>query len=212
MNELKNILLGLDDHHTVQIENHQRVHQEVLTPLRELQQRAEKAGFEFLVCSGFRSFQRQCEIWNRKVKESSFSSESETIHSILRWSALPGLSRHHWGTDFDVIDKKGLAPHYQVKLTPDEFELGGPFHELHEWLDTEMEMLGFFRPYKSDRGGVSPERWHLSYAPLAQKYLAVLKMEDVQEEIEKSSLLLKKKVLSELPLIMNRYTLNIDIP
>ena len=29
------------------------------------------------------------------------------------------------------------------------------------------ESYGFFRPYARDRGGVAPERWHLSYAPLA---------------------------------------------
>lgn len=206
------ILLGLTDHHTVIFDNQQHIHREVVESLKELQSKARLEGFELTVCSGFRSFQRQCEIWNRKAKESNKKTESETIHSILRWSALPGLSRHHWGTDFDVIDKKGMAPHYQVKLVPEEFELGGPFGELHAWLDSEMGNLGFFRPYQSDRGGVSPERWHLSYAPLSQKYLGQLNLEKVEEAIEKSDLLLKAQVLTELPEIFDRYTLNIDLP
>lgn len=206
------ILLGLTESHTIIFDNQQRVHREVIEPLKELQLRARQAGFELMVCSGFRSFQRQSEIWNRKVKESSHKIESEIIHSILRWSALPGLSRHHWGTDFDVIDKKGLVPDYQVKLVPEEFELGGPFGKLHAWLDSEMGNLGFFRPYQSDRGGVSPERWHLSYAPLSQQYLGQLKLEKVQEAVEKSDLLLKTQVLTELPEVFNRYTLSIDLP
>lgn len=208
----EDILLGITDDHTVTFDNQQRVHQEVVGPLKEIQSRAQKAGFEFWVCSGFRSFQRQTEIWNRKVKESVGKSESEIIHTLLRWSALPGLSRHHWGTDFDVIDKKGLAPGYQVKLIPEEFELGGPFGGLHQWLDSEMGALGFFRPYQKDRGGVSPERWHLSYAPLSQKFLNAFDLEKVKEAIENSEMLLKEQVLSELSDIFNRYTLNIDSP
>ena len=95
----------------------------------------------------------------------------EIFEAILRWSALPGASRHHWGTDFDVIDGKRLSPEMKVALVPEEFAPGGPFCELHDWLDKNMEGFGFYRPYQTDRGGVSPERWHLSYAPLAKDYL-----------------------------------------
>ncbi|MCZ8486094.1 D-alanyl-D-alanine carboxypeptidase family protein [Vibrio lentus] len=31
------------------------------------------------------------------------SSEQQKLSAILRWSALPGASRHHWGCDFDVF-------------------------------------------------------------------------------------------------------------
>ena len=30
--------------------------------------------------------------------------ETERLHAILHWSALPGTSRHHWGTDLDIYD------------------------------------------------------------------------------------------------------------
>ena len=32
------------------------------------------------------------------------------IETILLWSALPGGSRHHWGTDVDVFDAAAVAP------------------------------------------------------------------------------------------------------
>ena len=32
-----------------------------------------------------------------------------------------------------------------------------------------MHAFGFFRPYTTDRGGVAPEPWHLSYAPVAAR-------------------------------------------
>ena len=41
---------------------------------------------------------------------------------------------------------------------------------MHAWLDGQMaagRSHGFFRPYQKDHGGIAPERWHLSYAPLA---------------------------------------------
>jgi len=40
---------------------------------------------------------------------------SEKIASILRWSALPGTSRHHWGTDLDIIDAKALTAEMKVQ-------------------------------------------------------------------------------------------------
>ena len=52
---------------------------------------------------------------------------SELLESILRWSALPGFSRHHWGTDFDIYDKSTLPHGYQVQLVPEEYQKRGPF-------------------------------------------------------------------------------------
>ena len=37
-------------------------------------------------------------------------SPAERIEAILRWSALPGASRHHWGTDLDLIDAHAIQP------------------------------------------------------------------------------------------------------
>ncbi|NIM47861.1 MAG: D-alanyl-D-alanine carboxypeptidase family protein, partial [Gemmatimonadales bacterium] len=86
----------------------------------------------------------------------------------LRWSALPGASRHHWGTDLDVYDLAARPEGYEVELIPEEVDAGGMFGPLHEWLDGRIAAdaaFGFFRPYERDRQGVAPERWHLSYAP-----------------------------------------------
>ena len=99
----------------------------------------------------------------------SLSAEQQ-LHAILRFSAIPGTSRHHWGTDLDVFDAAALPQDYQLQLSPQEVAPGGMFDPLHCWLDQRMaagEVHGFFRPYGQDRGGVAPERWHLSYAPMA---------------------------------------------
>ncbi|MFM8268809.1 MAG: M15 family metallopeptidase [Pseudomonadota bacterium] len=211
LTSLEEILTGKTEAHTVVLKSSVRIHKDAQKPLLEMAREAQKEGFEIEVCSGFRSFDRQIEIWNRKAGADPQLTPSEKIASILRWSALPGTSRHHWGTDLDIIDARALKPEMKVQLVPEEFESGGPFCKLHDWLDTHMESFGFYRPYQTDRGGVSPERWHLSYFPLAEKYLSCLSEDLVRKVLSQSSLLLKEDVLSILSEVFTKYVKNVDL-
>jgi len=79
---------------------------------------------------------------------------------------LPGLSRHHWGTDFDVWDAAAVPEDYSLGLVTAEYLSGGPFHHLNTWLserEARNQSEDFFRPYATDRGGVAPEPWHISH-------------------------------------------------
>lgn len=89
--------------------------------------------------------------------------------AILHWSALPGASRHHWGTDLDIFDPDLLPAGARLQLTPEEYLPGGYFAPLTRWLDRHLADYGFFRPYAHDRGGVAVEPWHISYRPLADR-------------------------------------------
>lgn len=160
-----------------------QIHRHVLPHFQALQQEAKKAGFDIAVISGYRSFERQLAIWNAKAKGLrpllsstgqvlAFESLSkpDLLEVIMRWSALPSASRHHWGTDIDIVDTRAMPDGYQVQLTTQECVGDGLFAPMHDWLDEKIangEAYGFFRPYDCDRGGVAPERWHLSYAPLS---------------------------------------------
>ena len=55
------------------------------------------------------------------------------------FSALPGASRHHWGTDIDVYDANAVSSDYVVQLSLKEVGSGGVFDSLHKWLDLLME-------------------------------------------------------------------------
>ncbi len=201
------------------------IHSGVTSALAELERRAAGAGFSLSVVSGFRDFESQLRIWNLKARgqrqlldargqplEFAKLSPQQIVFAILRWSALPGGSRHHWGTDLDVIDARTVPPGYQVQLTPAEVEPGGIFGPLHDWLDENMDELGFFRPYREDLGGVSPERWHLSFAPLAESYLEALTLELLESVIEAADMELKDVVLDELETIYDRYVNGISPP
>ena len=67
----------------------------------------------------------------------------------------------------------------------------------------------FFRPYDKDRGGVSPERWHVSYRPVATKYLIGLTPDVVKAALEEAEIELKDVVLKQLSEIFAKYIRNI---
>jgi LAS superfamily LD-carboxypeptidase LdcB len=146
--------------------------------------------------------------------EFSKLSPIEIAMAILRWSALPGCSRHHWGTDIDVFDGKTQASE-EVKLVPSETSGNGPSARLHDWLDSRISTntsFGFYRPYATDRGGVSPERWHLSYHALSRRYLESFTFSIFKKNIDESDMLLKNILLENADEIYQRFFLNVDIP
>ncbi|MEM7822963.1 MAG: D-alanyl-D-alanine carboxypeptidase family protein [Candidatus Aenigmatarchaeota archaeon] len=68
---------------------------------------AEKDGIGISPVSVYRSFSAQMNIWNKKYMALSLEPEKR-IRQIIRYTAIPGTSRHHWGTDADLIDAKNL--------------------------------------------------------------------------------------------------------
>ena len=164
------------------------------TAFREMQKAAEKDGIDLKIASSYRDFQRQLKIWNAKYDgerpvldwrnrpvDISRLTGVELVCAILFWSALPGTSRHHFGTDFDVYAPK-LAPEgYQLKLETEEYGKGGVYHQLTGWLDANMEKFGFFRPFTDDaKVTVGTELWHISYRKTATE-LAKIQQESKED-------------------------------
>lgn len=203
-----------------------RVNREVVQPFLQLQEEAKEVGSDLRILSGFRSFEEQLSIWNRKavgqraVLDSdavplniAMLSDKQLVFAILRWSALPGASRHHWGTDLDVFDAAAKPDGYEIELIPEEVNPGGMFGPLHQWLDERMvagTAFGFFRPYDRDRLGVAPERWHLSHAPVSAGYFSELTTDVLRETIQQADIELKDVVLEHLEEIYERFVVNIN--
>jgi LAS superfamily LD-carboxypeptidase LdcB len=191
----------------------------------EMRADAREAGFDLVPVSTFRDFRTQLRIWNQKftghkplydidgrIREFAKLSASEIIDCILNWSALPGGSRHHWGTEIDVIDAAATPPGYAAKLLPEEVSEGGLFFPLHVWLDENISKYGFFRPYKRYIGGMYPEPWHLSYAPLSTPAVAQISVDLLAAAIEESDILAKDLVLERIPVIYQEHILNFVAP
>jgi len=201
------------------------LHPEAAQALRALHDAAALAGMDLAVVSGFRDFARQCDIWNAKftgarplldragaVLDVRTMQGPAIVEAILAWSALPGASRHHWGTDVDVIDRAAPPVDAPVRLEPDEYATGGRFARLHAWLLQHSERYGFYHPYDQPRGGVQPEPWHLSYAPLAHAALAALTLEVLQSALESCELAGRELVYAQLPSIHARYVRAVAMP
>jgi LAS superfamily LD-carboxypeptidase LdcB len=224
LNELE--LTGRARTHVVQHDDlGAAMHPQAVAPFLEMKADAARAGIDIAITSGFRDFEAQERIWNLKwrgerplydargePRDHSALAPSELIEAILCWSALPGASRHHWGTEVDVVDRAAVPPEYRIRLVPSEAAPGGPFHPLHCWLDANMPRYGFFRPYRTFRGGVRPEAWHLSFATVAEPALAALTPDLLREAIAASGMLGKELLLDQIPVLHARFVANVDAP
>jgi LAS superfamily LD-carboxypeptidase LdcB len=186
---------------------------------------AARAGLALTVLSAFRDFERQLLLWNEKFRglrpvldrdarplDVSQMGEQEIVRAILLWSALPGASRHHWGTEIDVIDQRAQDADRPPRLLSAEFAPSGPYGRLDDWLSKHAARFGFFRPYDQDRGGVQPEPWHLSYAPVAQEALAALTPQVLADALTGVSIEGSAVIARELLAIHTRYVCAIAQP
>ncbi len=214
-------LFGLNDLHLVAFaEQGAKVHPQLVPALSSLMQKGADAGFDMQIASGFRSFERQLLIWNNKAYglrpvldqfeqsvDLNLLNDDEKVFAILRWSALPGASRHHWGTDIDVYDASRMPADYQLQLTLDETQDDGCCADFHLWLTQELQQSAhdFFRPYVTGVGSISPEPWHLSYAPLARLFATQFTEDSLRKKIEETDIALKDSILKNLSEIFNNY-------
>jgi LAS superfamily LD-carboxypeptidase LdcB len=224
MNEME--LTGRARTHVVQRDNlRAALQRDTLEAFLAMREAAAQAGITLSVFSSFRDFDAQLSIWNRKfrgerplfardgtLRAHTQLSGEELLDAILAWSALPGASRHHWGTDLDVYDERAIPAGYRVQLLPGEYAADGVFAALTDWLDENLERFGFFRPYDADRGGVLPEPWHLSHAPVARTAASLLTPEIIERALIGTNLLGLDLVLERLPGLYRRYVTNVAAP
>ena len=201
------------------------LHAQASTPFLSLRRAAAQAGFDLAPQSAYRDFDRQLRIWNAKFNGEAAVNDasgrpiaalalppSERIDAILRWSALPGASRHHWGTDLDLIDRAAIPPGYRVQLIAQEYAPPGPFGPLAAWLEANAARFGFFRPYRGVLSGVQPEPWHFSFAPLAEPARRALSVAELRDALRGAPLAGGDLVLERLEELHERYVTRIDWP
>lgn len=217
-------LTGKNQDHLVEVLFGQKyflVHQQVSEDLLTLRESAARAGFNLNIASGFRDFERQRTIWNNKMAghtaildsdsqplQHERLSECQKVFAILRWSALPGASRHHWGCEFDVFDRDSLPQDAQLQLEPWEY-LTGHQANFYQWLKDNLAQHGFFFPYAQDNGGVAPEPWHISHHAISTQCQQQLTLEALKQQLMLSPVLGQETVLLQLEKIYNQYITNI---
>lgn len=194
----------------------------IIKDFSALQADATRNGFLLSLTSSFRSFEQQLSIWNRKyngqrpildddnqVRRPQDMTSNEIIHAILRWSALPGASRHHWGTDMDVYCRRSLPSGTNIMLEPWEYFTGHQ-KEFYQWLQQALPQFGFFFPYAQDLGGVGIEPWHISHQSTATPLLATLTSALLSEVIQNCDICGKAELLDNIDSIYRNYVININ--
>ena len=187
------IAFGLSKEHLVSITPDLWAEGETAGAFQVLRRRAAEGGLDLRIASAFRDYDRQVRIINDKwsgdrpvidgdgrLLDRARYDDDEWLNAILRFSALPGTSRHHWGTDLDIWDASATGEHYRPLLSPPEYEPPGPFFGMTQWLDELIaadDAEGFYKPYAVDRGGIAPEAWHVSYRPSALIYQDIVSAE-----------------------------------
>jgi D-alanyl-D-alanine carboxypeptidase len=149
------------------------MHREAWEAYAHMREAARKENVILTIVSAFRSFSDQKSIWENKWngntlvsgKNLSLTHKEPRARAleILKYSSMPGTSRHHWGTDLDLNS-----------LNNDYFR-EGVGKKVYDWLTLHAGEFGFcqvYSPLGTDRpGGYNEERWHWSYLPVSSKYL-----------------------------------------
>ena len=211
---------GLDSSHLVNYQGHQ-LEQDTATALTLMREAAKHHGIDIAICSAHRSFEKQLQIWNSKARGKRTllnidsqpesiqdKSDKELVNLILLWSALPGTSRHHWGTDVDLYDANAIALK-QLALVSVEYQDNGPCAPLHAWLVNHAHEFGFYFPFQLGLSGVSPEPWHLSYFPVANLLLNSFDLDKITSVLKEADIELKDELMTRLPDIINEYVLKV---
>lgn len=148
-------------------------------------------GIDIKVVSSYRDYERQREIFERKyitITEEGMEP-LEAVDQIVEYSTIPGTSRHHWGTDADLVDGSKRAE--GDLLVPEKFQEGGPFADFKNWMDAHSEEYGFYLVYTDTpkRRGFKYEPWHYSYAPLSIPMLTTFRKMNILKILEKDDFL-----------------------
>jgi LAS superfamily LD-carboxypeptidase LdcB len=177
---------------------HMYIQEEVLDSFIVMYNSAKSDGIDLKIVSATRSFYRQKEIWEDKWEKYKNMSEYNRVLEILKYSSMPGTSRHHWGTDIDINS-----------FSVEYFKSGNGLKE-YLWLDKNAIKFGFCQPYKykdiGKRTGYEDEPWHWSYSPLSKEYLQLYKTHISYEDINGFE---GCNIAKEIDII-NNYVLGID--
>jgi D-alanyl-D-alanine carboxypeptidase len=148
------------------------LHAEALAAFTDMYAAAKKDGVNLKIVSAFRNFNRQKSIWEAKWngqrllegKEKAnevYPDPAQRALAILRYSSMPGSSRHHWGTDLDL------------NRLNNEYFASGEGKKTYDWLKANASTYNFCQPYTAlgDKRphGYQEEKWHWSYLPIARQ-------------------------------------------
>lgn len=142
-------LISLNDQQSID----QRAYQELKNMLND----AKKQGLDIIICSSYRTYDRQKELFVNKIKEylKAGYGYNEAQEAASMWVAKPNMSEHQLGLAVDLVSKKNQRLDDSQERTAEQ-----------QWLIKNCWQYGFILRYpanKSDLTKVGYEPWHYRY-------------------------------------------------
>lgn len=152
----------------------------------KMREAALKEGITLTILSAFRSYNEQKGIWQGKWTgkvlyygkniATSYPDPVERSKYVLKYSSMPGTSRHHWGTDMDFNS---------MELAYYKSETG---KKMYNWLTENASKFDFCQPYTAKDStrltGYEEEKWHWSYYPLSSLYIKQYKEKITYDDLK----------------------------
>ncbi len=148
--------------------SHQVALPEVMHAFWKLKEKAQQDGWHLILVSGYRSFKSQRRIWNEsnaQYLKAGETDQKKRVESIMTLVSVPGLSRHHWGTDMDISENSLRGQ--LIRLNDDTPQ---KVKDFYQWMAENAPLFGFCQVYLGKSGAVHNEPWHWSYLPFSRTY------------------------------------------
>ncbi len=129
----------------------------IVEPLETMLTAARKDGIGLIICSAYRSWQKQTTLFNNKMKTQMNMGKTyaEAVEATSEWVAIPGASEHQIGLALDIVSTE------YKKL--DEGQAKTP---AAKWLAEHAHEYGFILRYpkgKKEETTIEYEPWHYRY-------------------------------------------------
>ena len=131
-----------------ELSNGQKVDSRIYPKLQEMFDEARKEGLGLFVAAGYRTWEKQQELLDEKIREyeNEGKTKKEAEKLAKEWVAVPGTSEHQLGIAVDINADTGIS-------TRDE---------VYGWLSKNSYKYGFIQRYPADKKditGVINEPW-----------------------------------------------------
>ena len=140
-----------------EVEDGHQVDKRIVEFLKQMLADARKEGLSPLICSSYRTNDKQQKLYNNKVREyerwGCSSEEAEELASY--WVAIPGTGEHETGLAVDIVSMD-----YQILDEKQEQT------DVQKWLIENSYKYGFALRYPTDKKDITMinyEPWHYRY-------------------------------------------------
>ncbi len=134
-----------------------QIDERMLPDLQEMMDDCRAEGLAPVICSAYRTGEKQTRLFNNKVERclAEGYSQEEAEEEAGKWVAFPGTSEHQLGLALDIVSEDNQVLDESQEKTPEQ-----------QWLMENCHKYGFILRYPEDKSeitGISYEPWHYRY-------------------------------------------------